>query len=144
MRKLHHLIQSKSISDSLSTLNRCKEILLKMINMGQCQSCGDTALYYNTGTTYGAHYNELFDVREAHKEDSNEAFEQFFPSYVKYPNLSKMLSMITEKHRMEELFKSLDKPLRKWQQDLVNELQNEPNERTVIWIVDEAGNKGKT
>lgn len=33
---------------------------------------------------------------------------------------------------------------RKWQQDLINELKNEPDDRKIIWYSDPIGNSGKT
>lgn len=37
-----------------------------------------------------------------------------------------------------------DFPLRPWQEDLKGKLEEEPNSRTIYFIVDETGNKGKT
>lgn len=38
----------------------------------------------------------------------------------------------------------VDHPLRPWQRQLVDELSGQPNDRTIIWYVDEDGGAGKT
>lgn len=51
----------------------------------------------------------------------------------------------SDKHERRKIKNPLDgKELYEWQQQLLNDLAEEPDDRTIIWIVDYIGNNGKT
>ena len=84
------------------------------------------------------------DAKQAWESDSNEALEDFFPSFAKYPNLEAMLNKIKDIERIKILDEEMAKPLRYWQNQIKTELEGPVNSRSIIWIVDSEGNKGKS
>ena len=61
-------------------------------------------------SSWGSYFTEIMAVRDAH---NNEALEEYFPTFVKYPNLEMMFSKVKEIGQVQALIKELDLPLRK-------------------------------
>lgn len=111
---------------------------------GKVSQFGNEHIKNNSQRNYGPHFQEIIDAKTAYASDSGEALEEYFPTFVKYPSLGKMLMKIKDVIRVERLKNEMDSELRPWQQDLANELNGPINNRSIIWIVDPEGNRGKT
>lgn len=105
---------------------------------------GDISIREKSEKNYGPHFDEILDAKAAYASDSGEALEDYFPTFVKYPSLQKMLMKVKDTIRVERLRQEMNSELRPWQTDLVLELTGSVNNRSVIWIVDPEGNRGKT
>lgn len=66
-----------------------------------------------------------------------------FPRIVRSSNLAN-LQVLIEAHTTAPAIRSLEDPRRAWQQDLIDYVSGEPDDRTVRFYVDTEGNVGKT
>jgi len=86
--------------------------------------------------------NDLEDFMEAVKGgmlNMKRIREEHFEVYAKYPRFCQ--EYIRDNFPKPKI---PDHPLRPWQQNLNDMLEEEPNRRTIIFIVDEIGNSGKS
>ena len=100
-----------------------------------CQSVCFIAANWFPFTNTSAHFQEIQEAKSAYEDDSNEALEEHFPSFVKFPNLLKMLQRSKDKSRVQALQAETNKPLRYWQACLKTELENEINDRTLSFLI---------
>lgn len=73
-----------------------------------------------------------------HKPSDREVAREFPSLWLRYPKLT---GLIDHLRPMPEL---VDGDLREWQQDIESELEGEPDDRTVTFVVDYEGGKGKS
>lgn len=86
--------------------------------------------------------NDLEAIRDAINQGQTcrKTLRQDFPSVcAKYPNFVSQLILDSLPAPKQETY-----PLRNWQSQLAGDLRLPPNERTIIFCVDVAGNAGKT
>lgn len=62
-----------------------------------------------------------------------------------FHGISALIDVCTQNIKKDELLRSMEsRPLRAWQNKLVDELTHDPDDRKVIWYYDPIGNTGKT
>ena len=89
---------------------------------------GDEGLCrYSTQSTCGSHVPELNQVRDAHRDDSDDAFEEHFASFVQYPSLKKHLKETKRSKRYSDIIEKgggVTKDLRPWQAQLKKRIRS--------------------
>ena len=71
---------------------------------GDVTTLGDESLCkFKSKPGWGSHIEEINEVRQTHKDDSNKAFEEHFPTYVKFPTLKKQLQEIKKSQRYQNI-----------------------------------------
>lgn len=86
---------------------------------------------------------ELDDFKDAVKRGitHNQALEEHSNVCARYPKFVREYEAMIAQTKI----KPFDMPMpRQWQADLIELLQQEPDDRTILWVVDYAGGKGKT
>lgn len=71
---------------------------------------------------------------------------EYVMQYFRYEKMiEKIVAATVQQNNMAELTATyVDVNWRKWQLQLIEQLQSKPNDRKIIWYVDEKGNSGKT
>ena len=66
---------------------------------GDCHQFRDEGINTNSARYFGLHFQEIEETKLAWQEDSDDAFDQYLPTFVKYLNLIK----VKDKKRINRL-----------------------------------------
>ncbi len=133
------LQQIKTIIGSNPHLEIARNVNASII---YCKKEGDWVEFGTRGTSQQGKRNDLEEFRNAVKGgmlNMKDIRELHSDVYAKYPRFC--LEYVRDNFPKTKI---PDHPLRPWQQSLNDLLEEEPDRRTIIFVVDEIGNSGKS
>lgn len=80
-----------------------------------------------------------YEATHGHPPGSPEVAMEFPTLFVRYPRLKRTIELRATPIQLE-----FGNELRQWQSELLRKLEEEPDDRTVMFLLDYEGNKGKT